>query len=119
MPEHLLDASQVGTAFEEVRRERVPQEMRVHAPGLEPGAVGEPAEDEECPRAGQRAAARVEEEVGTVTTVEVRSSQRHVPSQRVRRWAPERHDPLLPALADDADDALLEVDGRLDEPDRL
>ena len=86
---------------------------------VEIGAVGEPAEDEECPRAGQRAAARVEEEVGTVTTVEVRSSQRHVAPQRVGGGAAERHDALLPALADDADDALLEVDGRLDEPDRL
>ena len=55
----------------------------------------------------------------TVTTVEVRSSERHVPPQRVGRGAAERHDAFLPALPHDPDDPLLEVDGRLDEPDRL
>src|SRR6187402_1059787 len=34
--EHLLDAAQVGAALEEMRRERVAQEMRVDATGFEP-----------------------------------------------------------------------------------
>ncbi len=91
----------------------------MHAAGLEAGAVCEAAQDEERACACQRTAAGVEEEVGTVPTVEVRSSQRHVPPQRVRGRAPERHDALLPALPDGPHDALLEVDRRLDEPDRL
>ena len=37
--EHLLDASQVGAAFEQVRREGMAEEMRVYAAGFEPGAV--------------------------------------------------------------------------------
>ncbi len=36
VPEHLLHAAQVGAALEQVRRERVAQEVRVHALRLEP-----------------------------------------------------------------------------------
>ena len=71
MAEHLLDAAQVGAALEQMRRERVPQEVRVDAPGLEAGRLGEPAQDQERARAGQRAALRVQEELGPVATVEV------------------------------------------------
>ena len=45
--------------------------------------------------------------------------EREVAAQRLGRRPSERDEPLLAALADDADDAALEVDRRLDEPDRL
>ena len=43
VPEHLLDAAQVGAALEQVGRERVAQQVGVDAPGLEPGGRGEAA----------------------------------------------------------------------------
>src|SRR5688572_25165782 len=61
--EHLLDAAQVGAALEQVRRERVAEQMRVHAVRVEPGFLGQAAEDQERPGTGQRAAARVQEEL--------------------------------------------------------
>ena len=57
MPEHLLDAAEVGAAFEQMRRERVAEEMRVHALRLEPRPLGEPPEDEKDARPRQRPAA--------------------------------------------------------------
>ena len=61
--EHLLDAAQIGAPFEQVRRERMAQEMRMHAAGLEAGDGREPAQDQE--RAGPRepAALCIEEEL--------------------------------------------------------
>ena len=73
MPEHLLDAAEVGAALEQMRRERVAEEMRVHAPGLEPGPLGEPPEDEKRARARQRPALCVEEQRGRPAPVEVRA----------------------------------------------
>ncbi len=64
MAEHLLDAPQVGAAFQQVRGERVPQQMRVDARGFEARLGGEAPEDEERSGAGQRAALRVEEQLG-------------------------------------------------------
>jgi len=40
MAQHLLDAAQVGTAFEQVRGERVAQQVRMHPFGLEARAAG-------------------------------------------------------------------------------
>ena len=54
MPEHLLDGAQVGASLEQVRRERVAQEVGVDALGLEPCLVGEAAQDEEDAGAGER-----------------------------------------------------------------
>ena len=52
MAEHLLDAAQVGAALEQMGRERVAQQVRVDALGLEPGVRGEPAQDQERARRG-------------------------------------------------------------------
>ena len=52
VPEHLLHAAQVGSALEQVGRERVPEEVRVDALGLEPCLRGEPADDEKRARRG-------------------------------------------------------------------
>ena len=68
--EHLLDAPEVGAPFEQVGRERVAEEMRMHAARLEARAVGQAAEDQERSRPGQCAATCVEEEIGAMPTVE-------------------------------------------------
>jgi hypothetical protein len=44
VPEHLLHRAQVRSALEEVRRERVAQQVRMDASGLESRSVGELAE---------------------------------------------------------------------------
>ena len=54
--QHLLHAAQVGAALEQVRGERVAEQVGVDAPRLEPGRRGEPAQDQERAGAGQRAA---------------------------------------------------------------
>ena len=73
MAEHLLDAAEVGAALEQMRGERVAEEVGVDALGLEPCLLGEPAQDEEGAGAGQRAALRVQEELGPEAAVEVRA----------------------------------------------
>src|SRR6187551_635967 len=92
-----------------MRRERVPQEVRVHALRLEPGLDGEAAQDEEGARAGERAALGVQEEVGPVALVEIRPPAGEVAAHGLDRLAAERDDPLLVALADAADEPLVEV----------
>jgi hypothetical protein len=39
VPEHLLDAAEIRAALEQVGGERVPEEVRVDALGLEAGAL--------------------------------------------------------------------------------
>ena len=117
--EHLLDAAQVGAALEQVGRERVAQQVGVDAARLEPGDRGQPAQDQEGARAGQRPALRVQEELGAVAAVEVGAAAREVAAQRLDRWPPDRDDALLAALADDAHEPVVEVDAALLEPDRL
>ena len=56
--EHLLHAAQVGAALEQMGRERVSEQVRVDATGLEPCALGNPAEDQECAGASARRLAR-------------------------------------------------------------
>src|SRR5205085_2437790 len=113
------DAAQVGAAFEQVRGERVPEQVRVDALGLEPGPRGEAPQDQERARARERAALRVQEELGPVAPVEERPAAREVAAQRLGRLAPDRHDPLLVALAEAADEPVLEVDTAALERDRL
>ena len=98
--EHLLDAAEVGAAFEQVRRERVAEQVGVDAAGLEAGLLGEPAQDQEGAGAGQRAALRVQEELGPVAAVEVGAAAREVAAERLDRRAADRDDPLLVPLAD-------------------
>ena len=117
MAEHLLDAAQVGAALEQVRGERVPQEVRMDALRLEAGLLGEPAQDQERAGAGERPALRVEEELGPVAAVEVRPAAGEVAAQRLGRLPADRDDALLAALADRAHEAVVEVDAALLEPD--
>ncbi len=117
--EHLLDRSEVRAALEQMRRERVAQEVRVDAAGLETGAVGELAQDEERAGSGQRTATRVQEELGAVAAVEVRPAESEVAPHGLRGRTTQRHEALLVSLSEHAHDALLERDAVLLEPDRL
>ena len=113
VPEHLLHGTQVGAALEEVRRERVSEEMGVDATGLEAGALGQLAQDEKGPGARQRATASVQEELRPVAPVEVGATECEIATNRLGRRPPERYEPLLPPLADDADDPFLKRDAAL------
>jgi hypothetical protein len=72
MSEHFLNRAEVGAALEQVRRERMAQQVRVHARRVEAGLFRPAPEDQERARAGERAALRVQEELGTVAAVQVR-----------------------------------------------
>ena len=86
---------------------------------LEPGAVGQLAQDEEGAGAGERAAARIQEELRAVPPVEMRAAEREVAAHGFRGRSTERHEALLAALSDHADDALLDRDAALLEAGRL
>ena len=75
---------------------------------LESGAVGQLAEDEK--RAGTRecATARVEEELRAIPPVEMRAAERQIAANGLSGRSTERHEALLAALAEHADDALLD-----------
>src|SRR5512132_2303881 len=117
--EHLLDAAEVGTPFEEGRGKRVPEEGGVDARRIQPCLFGEAAKDQERSRAREGSAACVEEEVGAVAAIEMRPAEGEVAPYRLGGGPSERHDSLLVALAEHADDASVEVDRGAREPDRL
>ena len=56
MSEHFLNGSQVCSSLEQVGSERVPQQVGVDAVGVEPGLLGQLAQDQEGAGARQRAA---------------------------------------------------------------
>src|SRR3954469_3222015 len=76
VPQHLLDAPQIGATLEQMCRERVPEQVRVDGARLEAGLVGEPPEHEEDTGARQSASLRVQEQLRPVAAVEVRSATR-------------------------------------------
>lgn len=91
----------------------------MHSIRLQAGLLGDPAQDQECPGAGERAALGVEEELRAMAAVEVGPTAREVAAEGVGGGASDRDDPLLVPLADAADDPLVEVDPGPIEPDRL
>ena len=117
--EHLLHAAKVGSALEQVRRKRVPEQVGVDALGFEARLLGEPAQDQEDARARQAAALRVEEQLRPMAAVEVRPPPGEVAAQRLGGRAPDRDDPLLRPLAGRTDDPPLEVDVGLAQADRF
>src|SRR5215210_8139991 len=119
VPEHLLDAAQVGASLEEMSGERVAQQMRVHPFRLEARLAGELAQDQERARARERATLGVEEELGAVSAVEMWAAVRQITTQCLRGLPADRDDALLAALADRADEAVVQVDAAALETDRL
>ena len=119
VPEHLLDAAQIGASLEQMRRKGVPQQVRVHALRFEAGLLGEPAQDQERAGAGERPAACVQEQLRPVTAIEVRPAHRDVAAQRVDCGPAERNNALLRALPERAHEPVLEVDGASVQAGRL
>src|SRR5689334_21417712 len=97
----------------------MPQEVRVDALRFEPGLRSEAAQDEKDARAGQRAAARVEEELLLVAALEERAPAGDVEPEGFRGFAPDRDDAFLAPLPHAADKPMLEIDGLPVEGDRL
>ena len=119
VPEHLLHRTKVGSAFEEMGREGVTEQVWVHASRLEAGPIGELPQDEERTGARQGAAAGVQEEVGSVAPVEMRPAECEVAADGLGRRSAEGNETLLAALSQHADDALLDRDAALLEPGGL
>ena len=72
MPEHFLNRSEICSSLEEVRSKRVTKQVWVNATRVEPRHLGQFAEDQEGAGAGERPAARVQEELRAVPRVEER-----------------------------------------------
>src|SRR5215218_2391274 len=87
--------------------------------GLEPGLRGQPPQDQKRAGTGQRPSLGVEEELRTVSAVEVWPTSGQVAPQGLDGLAADRHDPLFSALADRPDEPLVEVDAGPVERDRL
>src|SRR5712692_1201743 len=95
--------------------ERVPQEMGMDTPRLEPGLRRQPAQDQKRAGPGERPALGIEEQLGPVATVEVGTAAREVAPERFGALTADRHDPLLRALAEATDEAAVEIDAALVE----
>src|SRR5262245_27619500 len=108
MSEHFLNRAEVGAALEQMRGERVAQQMRVHARGVEPGLLGPAPEDQEGAGACERAALCIEEQLGAVAAVEVRAPTREVAPERIDGLSADRDNPFLVPLAEAADEAVVE-----------
>ena len=119
MAEHFLNTAQVSSSFEQVSGERVAQEVRVDPFWLETCFRGNSAQDQERAGARERSALRIQEQLGSMAAVEVRPPAGEVTTKRFGGAAADRHDPLLRALADAADEASVEVDAALVERDGL
>src|SRR4051794_18172130 len=70
---HLLNRTEVGSALEQMGREGVAEQVWMNTFRLEAGVLGELAQDEERAGARERAALRVQEELGPVSLVEKRA----------------------------------------------
>ena len=117
VPEHLLDAAEIGATLEQMGGERVPEEVGVNSFRLETGAFGEAAQDHERSGAGEPSALGVQEELLPVAAVEVRAAASEIPANRLCGGTAERDDALLSAFAEAADEALIQVDAGLLEAD--
>src|SRR5207249_119457 len=102
-----------------MRREGMPEEMRVNALGLQARLAGQPAQDQERAGPRERSATRVQEELGPMTEIEIRAAAREIAAQGFAGTASDGDDPLLPALADAAHEPLVQVDRSAFEPQRL
>src|SRR5437763_8465933 len=102
-----------------MRREGVPEEMRVNALRLQARLAGQPAQDQERAGPRERSAARVQEELGPMSKIEVRAAPREIPTLGFAGTASDRDDPLLPALAHAAHEPLVQVDRAALESERL
>jgi hypothetical protein len=117
--QHFLHAAQIRASFEQMRGERVAQEVRVHALRIEACLLRQLPKDEEGSGARQRTSLRVQEELRPVSAVQIGTSAREVPAEGLDAFPPERDDPLLVALPDAPNEAAVEIDPAPLEPDGL
>lgn len=78
--------------------------------GLKPRLVRQAPKDEEGAGPRERTTLGVEEQLGPVALVEMRSAPRHVEDERIHTLPAEGHDPFLVTLSEATNDAVLEVD---------
>ena len=90
VPEHLLDAAEVGAALEQMRRERVAKEMRVHASGSSPAFSASRRRMRNTPARVERPAFRVEEQLRRLPSVQMRPPARDVAAKRFGRLPADR-----------------------------
>ena len=119
MPEHLLDAAEIGATLQQMRGKRVSEEVGVNSFRFQTGAFGEAAQDHERSRAGQPSALGVQEELLPVAAVEVRATASEIPAYRLCGGTAERNDALFAPFAETTDEALIQVDAGLLETDRF
>src|SRR4051812_33797733 len=117
--EHLLDAAEVGAPLEQVRRERVAQQVRVDALRVQARLSGETAQDQKGAGAAERAALRVQEQLRPAAAVEVGAPAGEIALHGLCGAAPDRDDALLAPLAEAANEPLVEVDAAALERDGL
>src|SRR5919201_5897744 len=108
--EHLLDAAEVGAPFQQMRGERVAQDVRVDTCGIEPGLAGNASEDEERAGPCQGSALGVEEELGPSPAVEIWAAAGEVAAHGLGGLPAERNDALLVSLPDATHETAVEVD---------
>ena len=119
VPEQLLHDTQVGAPLQQVRGERVPQRVRVHACG-EARAAGMPTQDGPPSHARERTAAGVaEHEVMAQRPHEQRSTAVEPFAQGALGVRAERDQTLLVALAGHGEGALAERDAAALEADEF
>ena len=106
MPEELLDDAEVGAALEEMRRERVPQAVRVTEEAADGARVEAASPDRE-----EDGVVRSDGEGGPAGLEVARDVQRGLLAQR--------DDALLAALSSHVDELAVEVDVSEVERDRL
>lgn len=111
MAEHLLDRAQVRAAFQQVRREGVAQQVRLHR-HRDAGAAGGLLHPEPESLPGDRHPARAEEErAARPGPGQLRPARPEVGLQRGERGLADRDDAVLGALARHADEPRLRVEG--------
>jgi hypothetical protein len=106
VPEELLDRAQIRATLEQMRRERMPQAVR----------MGKDA----AKRRGVQAPTACREEHGVLRTAcELGASLVQIPREDMRRLFAQRDDPLFPTFATDMELLAVEVDVCELEPDGL
>src|SRR5512137_1562728 len=119
--EHELDRAQVRPALEQVRRERMPEDVGTDLGG-QAGGRGVLAEKLPDPLPGERAAAPRQEKLLPRAALDARPDLSEIALDRGAGRTAERHDPFLAALAAADEEAVLEVDlgelqgGQLGDP---
>ena len=118
--EHLLYCEQVGAAFQEMRGEAVPEGVRADGLG-DAVALGEVFHDEEDHLSGEARAAAVEEDCVSEFGLRrnVYSGAFYVLVEDLQTAVPDGYQPLLAALADDTQEAVVSVDIADLQPDEF